>query len=181
MTTTADRIDTDRSTTPRHTWRTETTTSRTRPVDQGGDTPMMLTQLLDLHEASDALGEAIPCRENDAELWFADTPDGVEFAKALCGTCPARDVCLSGALGRRALRPGRHRRPQASSRTSPQDRRRRLRRPVTFDHQEIPMYFRRMQRIRRTAHQRRVHEAQRQVQAAAEREQLRAVIHSHVR
>ena len=83
MTTTADRIDTDRSTTPRHTWRTETTTSRTRPVDQGGDTPMMLTQLLDLHEASDALGEAIPCRENDAELWFADTPDGVEFAKAL--------------------------------------------------------------------------------------------------
>ena len=62
---------------------------------------MMLTQLLDLHEASDALGEAIPCRENDAELWFADTPDGVEFAKALCGTCPARDVCLSGALDRR--------------------------------------------------------------------------------
>ena len=64
------------------------------------------------------------------------------------------------------------------------------------------MYFRRMQRIRRTAHQRRVHEAQRQVQAAAERdrvreefegaaaerdrlagalEALRAVIHSHVR
>ena len=43
------------------------------------------------------------------------------------------------------------------------------------------MYFRRMQRIRRTAHQRRVHETQRQVQAAAEREQLRAVIHSHVR
>ena len=34
------------------------------------------------------------------------------------------------------------------------------------------MYFRRMQRIRRTAHQRRVHEAQRQVQAAAAREQL---------
>ncbi|KAF0833555.1 WhiB family redox-sensing transcriptional regulator [Ornithinibacter aureus] len=101
MTTTADRIDTDRPTTPRHTRRTETTTSRTRPVDQGGDTPKMLTQLLDLHEASDALGEAIPCRENDAELWFADTPDGVEFAKALCGTCPARDVCLSGALDRR--------------------------------------------------------------------------------
>jgi WhiB family transcriptional regulator, redox-sensing transcriptional regulator len=61
---------------------------------------MMLTQLLDLHEASDDLGEGISCRENDAELWFADTPDGVEFAKALCGTCPARTACLSGALDR---------------------------------------------------------------------------------
>jgi WhiB family transcriptional regulator, redox-sensing transcriptional regulator len=61
---------------------------------------MMLTQLLDLHEASDALGEGIPCRDNDAEMWFADTPEGVEFAKALCGTCPARDACLAGALNR---------------------------------------------------------------------------------
>jgi hypothetical protein len=43
------------------------------------------------------------------------------------------------------------------------------------------MYTRRMQRIRRTAHQRRVHETQRQVQAAAEREQIRAVIHTSVR
>ncbi|GAA4411697.1 hypothetical protein GCM10023168_32760 [Fodinibacter luteus] len=43
------------------------------------------------------------------------------------------------------------------------------------------MYSRRMQRIRRTAHQRRVHEAQRQVQVAAEREQMRAIIHAHAR
>ena len=100
MTTTADRIDTDPSTTPRHTWRTETTTSRTRPVDQGGDTPMMLTQLLDLHEASDALGEAIPCRETGAGLWFADPPDGVGFAEAPSATCRARLVCLPGALFR---------------------------------------------------------------------------------
>ena len=61
---------------------------------------MMLTQLLDLHEASNALGEGIPCRENDAEMWFADTPEGVEFAKSLCGTCPARAACLTGALTR---------------------------------------------------------------------------------
>ena len=91
MTTTAQRIDTDRPPStpcpPRH---TEPTTSPTGPADQGGDTPMMLTQLLDLHEASNALGEGIPCRENDAEMWFADTPGGVEFAKSLCGTCPAR-------------------------------------------------------------------------------------------
>ena len=43
------------------------------------------------------------------------------------------------------------------------------------------MYTRAMQRIRRTAHQRRVHEAQRMAQVAAEREQMRALIHTHVR
>ena len=62
---------------------------------------MQLTELLDLHEASATTGEGIPCRDNDAELWFADTPEGVEFAKALCVTCPARPACLSGALHRR--------------------------------------------------------------------------------
>ena len=31
---------------------------------------MQLTELLDLHEASVTTGEGIPCRENDAELWF---------------------------------------------------------------------------------------------------------------
>ncbi|MEO5609822.1 MAG: hypothetical protein ABIQ61_02000 [Ornithinibacter sp.] len=43
------------------------------------------------------------------------------------------------------------------------------------------MYTRAMQRIRRTAHQRRVHEAQRHARVAAEREQIRAIVHSHVR
>ena len=43
------------------------------------------------------------------------------------------------------------------------------------------MYTRAMQRIRRTAHQRRVHETRRRAQAAAEREQLRAIVHTHVR
>jgi WhiB family redox-sensing transcriptional regulator len=62
---------------------------------------MQLTELLDLHEASVTTGEGVPCRENDAEMWFADTPEGVEFAKSLCGTCPARVECLTGALHRR--------------------------------------------------------------------------------
>lgn len=62
---------------------------------------MQLTDLIDLQEAAVTTGEGIPCRENDAELWFADTPDGVEFAKALCVTCPARVACLRGALERR--------------------------------------------------------------------------------
>jgi WhiB family redox-sensing transcriptional regulator len=61
---------------------------------------VQLTDLIDLQEATVTTGEGIPCRDNDAELWFADTPDGVEFAKALCGTCPARAACLRGALDR---------------------------------------------------------------------------------
>jgi len=62
---------------------------------------VQLTDLIDLQEATVTTGEGIPCRENDAELWFADTPEGVEFAKALCVTCPARVACLQGALDRR--------------------------------------------------------------------------------
>ena len=102
MTTTTGRTDTGRPpSTPRHTRRTEMTERPTGCSEQGGETPMQLTELLDLHESSVMTGEGIPCRENDGELWFADTPDGVEFAKALCGTCPARVACLSGALHRR--------------------------------------------------------------------------------
>ncbi|HZB66909.1 MAG TPA: hypothetical protein VE503_05770 [Ornithinibacter sp.] len=43
------------------------------------------------------------------------------------------------------------------------------------------MYTRAMQRIRRTAHQRRVHEMQRMAQVAADREQMRVVMYTHVR
>lgn len=91
---------------PPHTTRptrraTDPTERQTRRADQGGETPMQLTELLDLHEASATTGQGVPCRENDAEMWFADTPEGVEFAKSLCGTCPARTECLTGALHRR--------------------------------------------------------------------------------
>lgn len=93
MSTTTERRDPHRppSTTLRH----------TRRATNGGDTPMQLTDLLDLHDTAVIDGEGIPCRENDAELWFADTPEGVEFAKALCRTCPVRETCLAGALDRR--------------------------------------------------------------------------------
>ncbi len=43
------------------------------------------------------------------------------------------------------------------------------------------MYHRRMQQVRRVLHQRRVHEAQRRQQEAANREQMRAVVHTIVR
>ena len=41
----------------------------------------------------------LPCME-DPELFFAESPDDVEDAKALCRGCPARIACLSGALER---------------------------------------------------------------------------------
>lgn len=46
------------------------------------------------------LGWKLPCRRNDAELFFAESPADVEFAKALCLDCPIRLQCLEGALER---------------------------------------------------------------------------------
>lgn len=44
-------------------------------------------------------GVALRC-EDDPELWFADAPDDLERAKALCGNCPIRSACLEGAVER---------------------------------------------------------------------------------
>jgi WhiB family transcriptional regulator, redox-sensing transcriptional regulator len=41
----------------------------------------------------------LPCRD-DPELFFAESPEDVEFAKSLCGSCAARMVCLAGAIAR---------------------------------------------------------------------------------
>ncbi|MGO8961475.1 MAG: WhiB family transcriptional regulator [Streptosporangiaceae bacterium] len=41
----------------------------------------------------------LPCRD-DPELFFAESPDDVELAKSLCGSCAARLVCLAGAMER---------------------------------------------------------------------------------
>lgn len=45
-------------------------------------------------------GPDLPCTD-DPELFFAESPDDVELAKALCRDCPARAACLAGALKRR--------------------------------------------------------------------------------
>lgn len=42
----------------------------------------------------------LPCRENDIDLWFAESPSASELAKQLCTTCPVRAACLAGALDR---------------------------------------------------------------------------------
>ena len=61
---------------------------------------IQLSELLDLGTEAQEVGETIPCRDYDAELWFAERPEDVEFAKTLCGLCPARVQCLAGALER---------------------------------------------------------------------------------
>lgn len=43
----------------------------------------------------------VPCRVAEQDLWFADTPADLEAAKDLCLGCPARRVCLAGAIERR--------------------------------------------------------------------------------
>ncbi|CAN5386393.1 hypothetical protein BH09ACT12_BH09ACT12_23900 [soil metagenome] len=54
-----------------------------------------------LHDRAGQVDEALlPCRVNDPELWFAEQPVDVEYAKALCQACPVRDLCLGGALER---------------------------------------------------------------------------------
>ena len=55
-----------------------------------------------LHDEAGKVDETLlPCRVNDPELWFAELPADVEFAKTLCQTCPVRQLCLGGALERR--------------------------------------------------------------------------------
>lgn len=63
---------------------------------RAGPTPGELHQ-----QAGDVEAERLPCRANDPELWFAEQPCDVEFAKALCADCPVRASCLAGALDRR--------------------------------------------------------------------------------
>jgi WhiB family redox-sensing transcriptional regulator len=55
-----------------------------------------------LHDAAATVDDdLLPCRVNDAELWFAESPADVEHAKSLCLDCPVQALCLSGALERR--------------------------------------------------------------------------------
>jgi WhiB family redox-sensing transcriptional regulator len=59
-------------------------------------------KLGNLHAAADCVDEELlPCRANDPELFFAELPADVEYAKALCTDCPVQAMCLAGALERR--------------------------------------------------------------------------------
>ena len=61
----------------------------------------MTLSVLDAFVVSDLLDtDSLPCRSNDPELWFAESPADVELAKSLCQACPVRAECLAGALDR---------------------------------------------------------------------------------
>jgi WhiB family redox-sensing transcriptional regulator len=67
-----------------------------------GHQPDQETTLGQLHDQAGHVDhERLPCRINNPELWFAESPSDVEFAKALCQDCPVQAMCLSGALDRR--------------------------------------------------------------------------------
>src|SRR6476619_1430181 len=51
--------------------------------------------------AAEIADDQLPCRRENPELFFAETPQDVEVAKALCLDCPVRAECLAGALDRR--------------------------------------------------------------------------------
>jgi WhiB family redox-sensing transcriptional regulator len=59
------------------------------------------TSLGGLHDAAEIDEASLPCRVNDPELFFAELPTDVEYAKALCTDCPVQAMCLAGALERR--------------------------------------------------------------------------------
>ena len=60
--------------------------------DREADNLSALTEVFD--------DEQLPCRVNDPELFFAESPVDVEYAKTLCHNCPVRLACLAGALER---------------------------------------------------------------------------------
>ncbi|MGQ0632115.1 MAG: WhiB family transcriptional regulator [Sporichthyaceae bacterium] len=54
-------------------------------------------------EAGATAGErcpTTPCRAAGADVFFAEAPADVEYAKSLCVSCPLRRDCLDGALER---------------------------------------------------------------------------------
>lgn len=42
----------------------------------------------------------IPCHSADPEIFFSESPEIIAQAKTLCGGCPLKAKCLTGALSR---------------------------------------------------------------------------------
>lgn len=60
-----------------------------------------LTALTALDDAIENLVTPPPCRAYDPEVFFAESPADVEYAKSLCRACPLVEACLAGAKDRR--------------------------------------------------------------------------------
>jgi WhiB family transcriptional regulator, redox-sensing transcriptional regulator len=90
------------------------------------------------------IGLDLPCTQ-DPELFFAESPQEVEQAKAMCRGCGARFACLAGALERRepwgvwggellmhgAIAPGKRPRGRPRKTERPPDRSPAAKRPPT--------------------------------------------------
>ena len=67
-------------------------------------TSVLEPTLSNLHDEAGVVAELdadrLPCRVNDPELWFAESPAQLEQAKTFCADCPVRTACLAGALDR---------------------------------------------------------------------------------
>ena len=75
-----------------------------RPSENGEQEVMTPMQWRDAvvggQDTTTGLSLVLPCTE-DPELFFAESPQDVEQAKAKCRECRARLACLAGALERR--------------------------------------------------------------------------------
>jgi len=60
----------------------------------------MLQTAAVIDDLTEDVAKRLPCRAFDAELFFAESPEDVEYAKSLCRNCPVRTACLAGALDR---------------------------------------------------------------------------------
>jgi len=68
--------------------------------DQGVMAPVQWRDATVGGQDTTGLSLDLPCTE-DPELFFAESPQDVEQAKAMCQGCRARLACLAGALERR--------------------------------------------------------------------------------
>jgi WhiB family redox-sensing transcriptional regulator len=47
-----------------------------------------------------AVVDELPCHLVDPEVFFAEQPADVEYAKSLCRECPVQEACLAAAIDR---------------------------------------------------------------------------------
>lgn len=73
------------------------TIDQARTTEDSTLTP--LTALTALDDAIENLGVPVPCRAYDPEVFFAESPADVEYAKSLCRTCPLMEACLMRRQG----------------------------------------------------------------------------------
>lgn len=58
-------------------------------------------ELPGLYAQPEDLSVELPCHRVDPDVFFAEAPADIEYAKTLCQSCPLLVQCLEGALARR--------------------------------------------------------------------------------